>query len=261
MAAVGGPVTQDVVRSMIVWQLGLPRNRSLPVPRGVHGELRVASDVQLDRLFSLLCVSGTFESFSIVFDEPEGVDLGAARSLALTAADRAGLARAFLPLTDGRRTATSFLKIAHPRAFVVALSLSEDDDGFADEALSKWLPHLQGFRRAVPGVAFCLLNRTMMSRDHEVPLPADVSPVRSLGFALADAVALAQIADAFVGRLDAFGLAAVAAQRPGVFVDPAGSDRADAERSAWFFAEASPEQCLDVLRSLLRERRRPPPML
>ena len=29
----------------------------------------------------------------------------------------------------------------------------------------------------------------------------------------------------------------------------------DAERAAWFLADASPESCLDVLRVVLRERR------
>jgi hypothetical protein len=104
-------------------------------------------------------------------------------------------------------------------------------------------------------VAFCLLNRTMLSQDHDEPAPVDVSPLRSLGFGLADAVALAQIADAFIGRLDAFGLAAIGAQRPGVYIDPASGDRPNASSATWFVADAAPEQCLDILRVVLRERR------
>ena len=272
VGSVRGAVTQEVVRNMVAWQVGMPTTTG-----GIHGHLCIEGDpdqVQLDRLFSLLCVSGSFESFNIFFDEqvaarelarilmkpeppPVAVrfDLCEPHALALGPVEVAGLQRAFLPLFDGRRTAIHYVKIAHPRAFVVALSLSEDDDGFADEALGKWLPHLHRFRREAPGVAFCLLNRTMLSQDHDEPAPVDVSPLRSLGFGLSDAVALAQIADAFIGRLDAFGLAAIGAQRPGVYIDPASGDRPNASSATWFVADAAPEQCLDILRVVLRERR------
>jgi hypothetical protein len=212
--------------------------------------------VQLDRLFSLLCASGVFEDLTISFSEPDqtGFDLGATHDARLGTAELARVQRAFLPSFDGRRTVTSFLKIVHPRAVIVALSLSEDDDGFADEALAKWLPHLHRFRREVPGVAFCLLNRTMPSQDREESGPA-ASPVRSLGFGLSDAIALAQAADAFVGRLDVFGLAALAARRPGVYVAPPGDASAVVERSARFVTDAAPEQSLELLRTVLREER------
>jgi glycosyltransferase involved in cell wall biosynthesis len=263
LVRVRGPVTQDVVRNMVAWQLDMPPSGGAAA---VHGRLCVAEDpesVQLDRLLSLVCLSGNLQNFDILFEEPcpatpaSGVDLGARRSLALAPAEIARLPRAFLPHFDGRRTATQYLKIAHPRAFVVALSLSEDDDGFVGEELGKWLPHLHRLRREAPGVAFCLLNRTMLGRDDDQSPPADISPVRSLGFSLADAVALAQAADAFIGRLDVFGLAATAAGRPGVYIDEANVARADAERAVWFVSEASPEASLDMLRVVLG-RRRPP---
>ena len=261
VATVPGPVTQAVVRNLIAWQVGLPGDRT------AHGHLRVTGDrddVQLDPLFSLLCLSGTFEDFTLRFPEPgddreevetAAFELGAPHRIPLAAVEAARLRRAFLPSFDGRRTVTSFLKIAHPRAVIVALSLSEDDEGLADEALGKWLPHLHRFRREVPGVAFCLLNRTGLGQDPHEPGPVDVSPVRSLGFGLADAVSLAQAADAFVGRLDAFGLAAIAAQRPGVYIAPFGGECAAAERAIWFVADASPEQCLDMLRTVLHDSR------
>jgi hypothetical protein len=262
LARVRGSVTQDVVRNMVAWQLDMPPDGAA----AVHGRLCVAEDpesVQLDRLLSLVCLSGNFQNFDVLFEEPgpatpaAGVDLGARRPLALAPAEIARLPRAFLPHFDARRTATQYLKIAHPRAFVVALSLSEDDDGFVGEELGKWLPHLHRLRREAPGVAFCLLNRTMLGLDDDQSPPADISPVRSLGFSLADAVALAQVADAFIGRLDVFGLAATAAGRPGVYIDEANVARADAERAVWFVSEASPEACLDMLRVVLG-RRRPP---
>jgi glycosyltransferase involved in cell wall biosynthesis len=266
VASVRGPMTQEGLRSMVTWQLAIPHDG----PPGVHGRLCIAgpAEVQLDRFFSLLCLSGTFGSFDILFEEPcpdmagPPFDLSATHPLALGPPEIARLQRAFLPLLDGRRTVTNFLKVAHPRAFVVAISLSEDEDGFVDEALGKWLPHLHRFRGQNPGVAFCLLNRTLPSPDHDEPAPADVSPVRSLGFTLLDAVALARAADAFIGRLDAFGLAALGARRPGVYIDPAGSGRVETERSVWLLPDAAPEQCLDVLGVILRERRpsvrRPP---
>jgi glycosyltransferase involved in cell wall biosynthesis len=259
VATVRGPVTQDVARNVVAWQVAMPSDPPVPGRRGIHGRLCVAGDrddVQLDRLFSLLCASGVFEDLTISFSEPDqtGFDLGATHDARLGTAELARVQRAFLPSFDGRRTVTSFLKIVHPRAVIVALSLSEDDDGFADEALAKWLPHLHRFRREVPGVAFCLLNRTMPSQDREESGPA-ASPVRSLGFGLSDAIALAQAADAFVGRLDVFGLAALAARRPGVYVAPPGDASAVVERSARFVTDAAPEQSLELLRTVLREER------
>jgi hypothetical protein len=259
-ASVRGPVTQEAVRNVVAWQLAMPPDAAAVG----HGRLWIADDaeaVQLDRVLSLVCLSGIFRTFEVVFDAPSRAlplppfDLGAPHALALGPTEIARLQRALPMPFDGRRTATNYLKIAHPRAFVVALSLLEDDDGFVGEELGKWLPHLHRFCGEAPGVAFCLLNRTMPSRFDDQPAPAEVSPVRSLGFSLADAIALAQLADAFIGRLDAFGLAASAAGRPGVYVDAANAGCVDAERAAWFLADASPEPCLDVLRVVLRERR------
>jgi len=100
-----------------------------------------------------------------------------------------------------------------------------------------------------------------------------IACVRGLGLGLADALALAQAADVYLGRLDVFGLAAMAAGTPGVYLDPSATDRQSrppeltelgpagarvAEprgECSWRRAEESPEASLATLRLLVDELR------
>lgn len=280
VAMVRGPVSQEVLRNMVVWQQKILRDQAIPPGFRIHGTLCVTGeqdDVQVDRLFTTFCLSEVFNNFNIFWDEPtmvqnlpllltraeqgraatQGIrfDLNAASDADVRAVELEGVPRALSPLFEPRRTLTTYLKVAHPRAFVVGLSLAEDDDGFCDADLLQWLPHLRMFRSELPGVVFCLLNRTMLGQNStEHPL-RDVAPVRGLGFGLQDAVAMAQGADAFLGRLDVFGLAALSAVRPGVYFDSSGGDRHDPERLLWMFIRPTPQQCLDALRVLVMQRR------
>ncbi len=279
VATVRGPLPQDALRNMIVWQHAILQNPEIPPTLKIHGNLCVVGDqqdVQLDRLLSLLCLSEVFSDFNIFWGEPAAAealpgiltaveqaraaatnvrfDLNAPPGPALAALERGGLPRALVPRHESRRALINYLKIAHPYAFVVALGLPEDEDGFCDAALLRWLPHLRRFRQEMPGVAFCLLNRTTLGQaDRESPL-TDVAAVRGLGFTLGDAIALAQEANAYLGCLDVFGLAAIGARRPGVYFDPAAGDYHDPERLVWMFVRPTPNQCLAALRVLLDQR-------
>lgn len=275
-AALRGPVTQEALRSVVDWQRSILLSmRASGVSRG-NGNLCIAGDVedvQLDRVFSLFCVSGVFGDFSLFWGEPalKGARpwiltkaeqrraargeapfaLGAVPVLDAGAVDPEELARVLVPLFEPRRAVINYLKMTHPGAFIVALSLQEDADGFSDPALEQWLPHLREFRRRMPAVVFCLLNRTRVGQP-ATAASRDVAPVRGLGLGLQEAIVLAQEANAYLGCLDVFGLAAIGARRPGIYFDPSGRDRRDSERLVWTVAEWSPARSLDVLRTLIR---------
>jgi hypothetical protein len=279
VATVRAPVSQKVLQNMVAWQRNIRQNSAIsPAPR-IHGNLCIAGDpdrVQIERFFSLVCTSDVFDNFNIFWDELAAAE-ALPRTLTKTEQRRAatedvafdlngnpdpdlraiegdGFPRAFAVRLEPRRAVTNYLKVAHPRAFVVALSLPEDDDGFSDAALPEWLPPLARFRREFPGVAFCLLNRTMLAQNPLEPPPVDVAPVRSLGFGTQEALALAREADAFIGCLDGFGLAAISARRPGVYFNAVGGDRHDPERLMWWFVKPTVEQCLGPLGILIRQR-------
>jgi len=277
VATLRGPISQHVLTNVALWQTAIFEQPEIPPTLRIHGHVRIVSDpdeVQLDRLFSLLFVSNAFTNLSLFWDEKVAAeampttltkieqrraadlndvfDLDSPRQAG--EAERQGSRRA-LPLFEPLRAATNYyLKVAHPRAFVVALSFPEDDDGFCDAALEAWLPHLARFRQEFPIVAFCLLNRTMLGQRQGEPPTIDVAPVRSRGLALPDAIALAQVADSFVGCLDSFGLAALAAGRSGVYVDARGPERSEPERLQWVVSDGSPEPCLGLLRRVIQTR-------
>lgn len=280
VATARGRVSPEVLRNFVVWQRKILQNQEVPPGFRIHGSLCVTGgqdDVQVDRLFSVFCLSEVFNNLSIFWGEETMVqslpllltraergraaaqdirfDLDAASDADVRVVELEVMPRAFSPLFEPRRTLTTYLKVAHLRAFVVALSLAEDGDGFCDAELRQWLPHLGAFRREFPGVAFCLLNRTMLGQNNAEPPVRDVAPVRGLGFGLQDAVATAQGADAFLGRLDVFGLAAISVRRPGVYFDSSNGDRHDPERLVWMFVHPTPQQCLAALRVLIRQCR------
>jgi hypothetical protein len=84
------------------------------------------------------------------------------------------------------------------------------------------------------------------------PNSPGIAPVRCLGFGLADAIALARGANAFLGCLDAFGLAALGARRPGVYFDPTGRELQDPDRRVWVLTDPSPDRTLEALRTVIR---------
>lgn len=273
VATIGGAlVSQDVVRNMVVWQMRILSLPERPPELRIHGSLCIDSSnerAQIDRLMSLVCVSSALENFNIFFDHQAAAqelprllskaeqrpqaedtvhfDLSRSAKVQLSSGGIDALARAFVPKFESHRLLTNYLKVAHPRMFVVALSLPEDPDGFCDQALRDWLPHLRRLRSENPGIAFCLLNRTMLGQGR--PFPGDLAPVRSLGFGFQDAIALAQSADAFAGCFDVFGLAALAARRPGVYLDESNSSQTGDD--VCFLADRSPSACLGALKPIM----------
>ncbi len=278
VARLSGPVSAEVLRNMALWQLGIRRNAEIPLDRKAHGHLCLTRDPetpQLDRLFSLVCLSEVLDDFSVFWDEATAeqhlpliltrseqnreasqdgrFDLNQPRRTDIGALEGYEWQWIFAQRFDPRRTATQYVKVAHPRAFVVALSLPEDDDGFCDAALQQWLPHLRHFSQESPGLVFCLLNCATLGLHHADPNPPGIAPVRCLGFGLADAIALARGANAFLGCLDAFGLAAIGARRPGVYLDPTGKELHEPERGTWVLTDPSPERALNALRTVIRQ--------
>ncbi len=278
VATLRGPVSAKVLQNVALWQLGIRRNPEIPLDHKAHGHLCVTGDPeipQLDRLFSLVCLSEVLSDFSVFWGEASAAqhlplvltgseqrwgashdvqfDLNQPRQVDLGALQGYEWQWIFAPRYDPWRTATSYLKVAQPRALVVALSLPEDDDGYCDVALQQWLPHLRHFSQESPGTVFCLLNPTTLGLHHAEPSPPGVAPVRRLGFGIADAIALAQGANAFIGCLDAFGLAAMGTHRPGVYFDSMGKDLHEPERGTWVLTDSSPERALNALRIVIRQ--------
>jgi len=246
-----GRVSQETLRDFVVWQgqlLGLTHDDDAVRRIGCHVFVPpVDEEVRLDPVFSLLCASRTFLDFSVIWEtSPEALErIGVAPPVAQ-------LPSTFATLAEARRVMTQYVKISHPRAFVVALSLPEDEDSFCDGALAQWLPDLAAFRLQRPGIAFCLLNRTTLGQRPGEAFLAEVAPIRGLGFGVQEGVALARIADAFVGVLDVFGLAALGARRPGIYLDPSGIGRAEASQQIWAVQQhMSPKECLTRLEAII----------
>ena len=259
-----GPAAMNVLTSLTVWQCELLQDPRTPrLPRRMHVHLSARGNVEkmpLDRLMSLVCVSDVFDDFSILW---EGTDspgtVPAARALDHTVSvDRSdliglgpeALQRVFGPRFDPRRAVHGYLKAAHPGKLIVAVSLPEDADGFCDAALSAWVPHLQRFQQEMPGTSLCLLNRTVQGAGAVAQPLHGVACVRGLGLGLADALALAQLADVYLGGLDLFGLAAMAAERPGVYLDPAAKEESRTDL-LWRQSDDPPETSLAAVRLLV----------
>jgi hypothetical protein len=269
-ATLSGPAGMNVLTSLAVWQCELLQDpRTLRLPRTMHARLSVRGDVEempLDRLMSLVCVSDVFDNFCIFWEGTDSPGSGpASRALdhpvsvdrsELTRLGLEPLQRVFALRLDPRRAVHGYLKVAHPGRLIVAVSLPEDPDGFCDAALRLWAPHLQRFQQEVSGTSLCLLNRTVHGAGAVAqPLPG-VACVRGLGLGLADALALAQLADVYLGGLDLFGLAAMAAERPGVYLDPAATEESRTDL-LWWRTDDSPDASLAALRLLVDELGRP----
>ena len=244
-------VSQETLRDLVVWQgqvLGMTHDDDAVRRIGCHVFVPpVDEELRLDPVFSLLCASRTFLDFSVIWEasskELEGTPV---------APPVERLPSTFATLAEPRRVMTHYVKVSHPRAFVVALSLPEDEDTFCDGALGQWLPDLAAFRRQRPGAAFCLLNRTKLGQRPGDAFLTEVAPIRGLGFGVQEAVALARIADAFVGVLDAFGLAALSARRPGIYLDPSGIGRAEPSQQIWAVQQhMTPKECLARLEAII----------
>jgi glycosyltransferase involved in cell wall biosynthesis len=258
-ARIDVPVSQRTLRDLVLWQRDVLRATDHGTDTLKHtGRIVVSAqhdEVRLDPVLSLLCGSRAFANFSVVWDDsprtpPDGSEVPAGdRAKSSTSAE---LVATFDAPLESRRTVVHYVKVAHPRAFVVALSLSEGEDGFCDASLDRWLPKLAHFRAELPAVAFCLLNRTTLGQWPDAAVLVDVAPVRGLGFGEQEGLVLAQIADAFLGVLDAFGLSALSAGRPGIYLDPDGIAPSETVGDVWIARQLSDEACLTRLAALVR---------
>ncbi len=287
VARLGGPTTGSVLRNALLWQHAILQNPELPPTLKVHGILRLSVDpehVRLDRLMSLLLLSDVFANLNVVFDGPDArrdltalltesearragpeaeFDLEVPRELELGRVAGANWRRILPIQVDARRSVTSYLKAAHPGAFIVAVGLpEEDDDGFCDMALEEWKSALRSIASDLPQAVFCVLNRTGRSAWSPPGATGGAGPrwlalVREAGLQLADAIALAQMADAFIGQADVFGIAARVAGRPGVYMDPLAKAAVPPGPDTCVTEPLSPVDALARLRPIITARLAP----
>jgi len=120
-------------------------------------------------------------------------------------------------LADGRKHANDYFKIALPQQLIVAVGLREDSDGAVEsDELDRWLPKLEDISARHPMISFAVVNRVNPSQ--RAKRSAHIRFTRHDGFSLQHAISVAQTADAYLGALDIFGLAAFASGRSGVYV-------------------------------------------
>lgn len=278
-ARVNGPVTADVLRNAALWQQAVLETP--PYAPKVHANLRVSGDVegvQLDRLISFLLMSDVFANINVFFDEQAAhearvfaltvaeerrgwrdteCDLDAPQQIRAEMFDSQDWARIFSRRTGFEQNVNNYLKTAHPGAFVVALSLPENDDGFCDKWIGSWEEAIRARAPEFPDLTFVLLNRVgpsaLQSRAGSVR--SAVAFARKAGLTIAEAAILAQKADAFVGQMDIFGLAARAARRPGVYMmSPERTDLSDAEAGVIHTGLLAPNEAMAQFLTLLAKR-------
>jgi hypothetical protein len=255
-ARIEGSVAQSTLRDLVLDQAeALRHSRANGGHATIRGHVSIqpdAADIRLDPVLSVLCASSVLVDFSLVYEDGSAPARRPEASPSIAPA-MTNVEATWARLLDPHRRMAMYVKTAHPRAFIVAFSLPEDEDGFCDAALEQWLAPIVSFRRRYPMAAFCLLNRTMLLQCGRAVV--EVAPIRSVGFGVHDSLALARMADAFVGGLDLYGVAALSTGRPGVYLDPTGVERSNEARDVWIVKHASEAECLARLEAILPRRR------
>lgn len=279
-ARVFGPVDARKLRNFLLWQYWIrARNPEIPPSLGIHGSLLVegsGENTQLGGLLSLLCLSSGFCNFSIHWNtapsDPRALngvstrerdriragfappfDLNAENADIGAAIDGSRPVRHLLRPTEAHRLFNARAKAVFPGRLIVALNLPADAEGYCDEALLRWLPSLKALRQRLPGLGFCLLGRSRhAAADFTIwsEMPG-IWPAVQHGCSLPELLAFAENADLYVGTLDALGLAALAAGRPGIYFNPQGGDFHDADRQVWGWINPAPEACLGPLEQII----------
>jgi len=189
-------------------------------------------------LLSVLLMSEAFGNIEILFDEPTDDVEHASAGTGARFGEPSG--RLFShPAFE--HNVNRYLKVAHPGAFVVAVSLPEEPDGFCDRHFELWKDALGDLARDSADIAVVLLNPIgrELCRSGFVGRHGPIFSARLAGLSLGETVCLAQSADAFIGQVDLYGLAARAAQRPGVYMD----------------AGQSPQQAVKLFREVMASRK------
>jgi hypothetical protein len=251
-----GPIDQTALRNLLIWQNHiLPSYLRQGDARQVDVALALPSGSEnAVRLFDLLSVAlmlDRFRNVSLFWDNETAEGIAsvlisekelprwreAASSSDLVRLPREAMSRVELEgtcggiklLSPGRKNANDFFKLALPSRFVVAVGLREKEDGNVDfDELELWLARIDVLRARHPQAAFVMLNGIAPSEWREYP--PHIRFARQHGLSLQDCICLAQIADAYVGVLDIFGLAAHSAGRPGVYLPLDDGDLPTAER-------------------------------
>src|SRR5215831_624984 len=225
---VAGPIDQRALRNLLIWQNHVLPSQSLQErDRSTDVVLVLANSRESEsRLFDLLSIALMLErlrNVAVTWEE-EGAtvgktatDLGQVPRNVIDQVEARGTRGGIKLLSDGRKRANDFFKLAWPGRRIIAVGLRERQDGTAEpDQLELWLNLLELLARGRADLAFVVLNRLAPSQWRE--WPAHVRFARHQGLTLQDAVCLAQVADGYVGVLDVFGLAAHSAARPGVYV-------------------------------------------
>ena len=273
-ARITAPVNAQALLNAALWQgaiLAMP-----PMAPKVHANIRVhdAERAQLDRLMSVLLMSDNLRTINLFFDDAaansarvaavtvaeesrggqnDPYDLNAQQSIQTEARQDADWSIIFSNRTGFERNVNNYLKVAHPGKFVIALGLPETDDGFCDPWLPAWREAIRSFEAPIENISFVVLNAV-----GPTALPAEGessrrSPAfaRTAGLTFAETICLVQKADAFIGRMDAFGLAALTAKRPGIYLGGESASFADPSHNATHAADMNPDQACARLREIL----------
>lgn len=280
----GGRSADEMRADLAIWQLQTRREHpELPPQFPVHGIFALHRVVQ--RPFDLLAPilsSQHFSSLSFLWTEQQpGLD----PVVFLPVQDRAPTQqpsvryapepsaghdvvrdmehRGFSLLTgavqaEAYRKVNDLLKAAAPRHLAVAVAFKEDELGFCDAELRRWLGLLKRMHAQHPWTVFCVLNPTTLAAHATHALAdAGVLPVRCRGLDDLAAFALAIKADIFFGEHGALGMAAVTAGRPGIYFHPRTGDHHLSDRLQWFLTDPTPENTAPILARLIDHCTRP----
>ncbi|MBX3454266.1 radical SAM protein [Ferrovibrio sp.] len=280
-ARIMGPVGAREKRNFLLWQYWLrAHNPEIPPTLAIHGTLLVEGDgmdTQLDGLLSLLCLSGGFCNFSIHWDASQKdarvlngatlrergritadmappFDLRAEHTDFARTIDQSQPSRLLHQPIEARRLFNDRVKTIFPGRMIVALNLPSDQEGYSDAELLRWLPSLQQLQQRIPGLGFCLLsNSRHPASDWDVwSKSPDIWPALRHGCSQHEIFAFAEKSDIYIGVLDALGLAALAAGRPGIYFNPAGGDFHDAARLVWGWVNPDPRNSIGPIEHIVK---------
>ncbi len=237
VARLDGPVEQKTLRNLVAWHRHVKSEYPDLVPiMAFHLVVKQGRGFDDPRLIDLVSfgtlLGGVCNVAVCAGDEFPGtmVDLGLRKdksaddefdldktpSLPLLAIlNTEGCGETFDLQASCRKKLNDVMKVAAPGDFSVAFSIGEGPSGVPDpQQFALWLPVLERLR-ADRQVTFCLLNR--FSEKSAWELPKFILPMQSMGFSFCETVGIAQSADFYLGVLDAFGLVALGAKRPGAY--------------------------------------------
>lgn len=276
-ARLRAPVSTQVLGNIALWQQAV--YDAHPSRQQAHANLRILAspdEAQIDSLMSLLLMSDVFCNVNVFFDELAARN---ARISSLSVAEEGNAARDEFDLNAPHplrantfrssvwrhifsghaafeRNVNSYLKVAHPGAFVIALALRQGRDGLSDQWIDPWEKPIERLAREFPKVAFVVLN-AVGPRTFQRGLITPGGPLsfaRFAGLTFAETICLAQKADAFIGQLDVFGIAARAAQCPGLYMGSLDEDLSDSANSIWHSEVLAPDSALAKFRDLMANK-------